>query len=340
MGLCVGRHTVKLRNPVYIASTASFVGKKEGDGPLKDYFDYVSNDAMFGERSWEKAESKFFKEAFNLAIQKSGLEEEKIGYMFSGDLLNQCGSSAFGLRDLKIPFFGIYGACSTFGEALSLGAMILDGGFAENIICGEGSHFCSAEKQFRFPLDLGTQRPPTSTWTVTGAGAAVLSADNKNSKIPKITYITTGKIIDMGIKDAANMGAAMAGAACDVLSAHFNETGRSPEDYDVIATGDLGEVGKALVKKYMAEENIVFDNNLTDCGLEIYNNETQDTHSGGSGCGCSAVTFCGYYYKLLMEGKIRKMLLVPTGALLNNDILQQGESIPAIAHAVSIEGDD
>lgn len=340
MGTRVGRYTVKINKPVYVVSTAAFVGEKEGEGPLKDYFDYVSKDAMFGEKSWEKAESRFFKEAFNLAIKKSGLEEEKIDYMFSGDLLNQCGGSTFGLRELKIPFFGIYGACSTFGEALSLGAMAVDGGFAENVLCGAGSHFCSAEKQFRFPLELGTQRPPTATWTVTGAGAAVISSQKPNFKAPKITYITTGKIIDMGIKDSANMGAAMAGAACDVLSAHFKETGRDPKYYDVIATGDLGEVGKALVKKYMAEENIVFDNNLTDCGLEIYDNETQDTHSGGSGCGCSAVTFCGYYYKLLNEGKIRKMLLIPTGALLNNDISQQGETIPAIAHAVSIERRD
>ena len=319
MGTRVGRHTVKIEKPVHIVSTASYVGKKEGEGPIKDYFDYII---------------EFFKKAFETALEKSGKKFEDIDYMLAGDLLNQCGGSTFGLRDFKIPFFGIYGACSTFGEAISLGSMLMDGGFAENILCGAGSHFCSAEKQFRFPLELGTQRPPTATWTVTGAGAVVLSTEKKG---PRVTYVTTGKIIDMGIKDAANMGAAMAGAACDVLSAHFNETGRKPDYYDVIATGDLGNVGKALVKKYLAEENIVFNNNLTDCGIEIFDGEKQDTHCGGSGCACSAVTFSGYFYNLLMNKKIKNILLVPTGALMNTDISQQGETIPSIAHAVAIE---
>ena len=334
MGKRIGRHTVKIDKPLYIVSAASFVGKKEGEGPLKDYFDYVSDDVMFGEKSWEKAESKFFKSAFSSAIEKSGKKPDDMNYMLAGDLLNQCGGSTYGLRDLKIPFLGIYGACSTFGEAVSLGSMLIDGGFAENIVCGAGSHFCSAEKQFRFPLELGTQRPPTSTWTVTGAGAVVLSTSGFG---PKVTYVTTGKIVDMGVKDAANMGAAMAGAACDAIAAHFKETGRTTDYYDVVATGDLGTTGKAIIKKYLAEENLMFDGNLTDCGIEIFDSEKQDTHSGGSGCACSAVTFSGYYYKLLMEKKIKNILLIPTGALINTTVSQQGESIPSIAHAVAIE---
>ncbi len=332
----IGRHTVKIEKPVYIISAASYAGKKEGEGPLGKYFDFVAKDIMLGEKSWEKAESMFFKKAFETALQKAEKNFDDIDYLLAGDLLNQCGGSTFGLRDFKIPYFGIYGACSTFGEAISLGSMLIDGGFGKNILCGAGSHFCSAEKQFRSPLELGTQRPPTSTWTVTGSGAVVLSSEGSG---PRVTYVTTGRIIDMGIKDSGNMGAAMAGAACDVIEAHFNETGRTPDYYDVIATGDLGDVGKALVKKYAGEAGIIFNNNLTDCGIEIFDNETQDTHCGGSGCACSAVTFSGYFYKKLLKKEIKNILLIPTGALMNTDISQQGETIPAIAHAVAIEAE-
>ncbi len=330
----LGQQTVKLNTPPVIISAASIVGKKEGDGPLGRFFDRVISKADFGEESWEKAESKFVKETVGLCIEKSGVKVSDIDYIFSGDLLNQCCGSTFGLRDYGIPFFGLFGACSTFGESLVLGSMAIDGGFAKKVVCSAGSHFCSAEKQFRFPLEMGTQRPPSSTWTVTGVGSVVLSRKGDG---PKITHVTAGKIVDMGVNDANNMGAAMAPAAAEVISKHLRDTHRKADYYDVIATGDLGYVGRSLLRKLLEEEGFLFDDNLTDCGIEIFDREKQDTHSGGSGCGCSATTYCGYYHTLLNSGKIKKLLLVPTGALMSTTTSQQGETIPSIAHAVAIE---
>ena len=330
----IGKQTVKLNMPPVIISTASIVGKKEGEGPLSGYFDRKIDKADFGAESWEKAESKFVSETVSLCLEKAGLKAGDIDYAFSGDLLNQCCGSTFGLRDFNIPYFGLFGACSTFGESLSLGAMAVDGGYAQKVVCNAGSHFCSAEKQFRFPLEMGTQRPPSSTWTVTGVGAAILA---KKGDGPKITHITTGTIVDMGIKDANNMGAAMAPAAAKVIAAHFNDTHRKPDYYDVIATGDLGYIGRALLRRLLEAEGYLMGDNVTDCGIEIFDREKQDTHSGGSGCACSAVTYCGYYNTLLSHKKIKKLLLVPTGALMSTTTSQQGESIPGIAHAVSIE---
>ena len=330
----LGSQTVLFDNPITITSTASIVGPKEAGGPLAKYFDKCLEDEFWQEKTWEKAESKIIKETVNMSIVKSGVPAEKIDYCFAGDLLNQCISSSFGLRELNIPFYGIFGACSTFGEGIQLASVFIDGGAGENIVCAASSHFCSAEKQFRFPLELGNQRPPTSQWTVTGAGAVVLS---KTGSGPFVTSITTGKIVDMGIKDANNMGAAMAPAALDTLITHFKDTGRNPNYYDGIFTGDLGYIGKEILIENALLKGYNIKNNYNDCGVLMFDKETQDTHSGGSGCACAATVFSGYLYNQLKQKKLKKILLIPTGALTNSTTSQQGESIPGIAHAVSIE---
>ena len=330
----IGKQTVRFANPPSITATASIVGPKEGEGPLAEYFDVISNDALFGTDSWEKAESEMSRQTITMAIKKAGMQSADIQYILAGDLLNQETGSTFGVRDLGIPFFGLFSACSAIGEAMTLGAMIIDGGFANHIVASASSHFCGAEKTFRFPLELGTQRPPTASWTVTGDGAAVLSAKGNG---PYVTAATTGAIVDMGVKDANNMGAAMAPAAADVLVKHFTDLDIRPSHYDVIATGDLGKVGRELLLQLMDEAGYNLHGNHTDCGLMIYDLEKQDVHAGGSGCGCSAATFAGYFYRRLQKGGIKRLLLVPTGALHSVATIQQGESIPAIAHAVAIE---
>ncbi len=269
-----------------------------------------------------------------MAISKSGIPHSDIDFCFAGDLLNQCISSSFGLRETNIPFLGIFGACSTFVESLILGSMTIDGDFATNVLCAASSHFCSAEKQFRFPLELGNQRPPSSQWTVTGAGATLLT---KYGTGPFITSITPGKIVDMGIKDANNMGAAMAGAAQDTLITHFKDTNRKPTYYDAIFTGDLGYIGKDILIDLAESKGYNIKSTYNDCGVLIFDKEKQDTHSGGSGCGCIASVFSGYIYQKLLDKKYKKILLIATGALMNSTTSQQGESIPGIAHAVSIE---
>ena len=331
----IGKQTVRLAEGVTILSAASTVGPKEAEGPLGKYFDQTVEDSFFGEKSWELAESKFVEKNMGLAIQKANLKAKDVDYILCGDLLNQCTGSTFGIKNLEIPFFGLFGACSTMGESMSLGAMLIDGGFANHVLTGASSHFCAAEKQFRFPLPLGTQRPPTATWTVTGDGAVVLSRKGEG---PKITEITTGKIVDMGVTDANNMGAAMAPAAAALLKAHFEDTGRTPQEYDVIATGDLGTVGRQLVVELLKKEGYDMDSRYTDCGIEIFDAEKQDTHAGGSGCACSAVTFCAYFYPKLVSGEIGRMLFIPTGALMSPTSSQQGQPIPGIAHGVVIEG--
>ena len=273
----IGKQTVKFDAPPTIVQTASIVGPKEADGPLASYFDNCLEDEFWGENSWEKAESKIIKETVNTVVSKSGLPSDKIDYCFAGDLLNQCISSSFGLRELNIPFFGIFGACSTFVEALMLGAIFTESGAGENVICAASSHFCSAEKQFRFPLELGNQRPQSAQWTVTGSGAAIVS---KNGTGPYITHITPGKIVDMGIKDANNMGAAMAPAALDTLLTNFKDTGRAPSYYDVILTGDLGHVGKEILIELAETKGYNIKSNYNDCGVLIFDKEKQDTHSG------------------------------------------------------------
>lgn len=330
----LGKQTIKFDTPPTITSTACIVGPKEADGPLATYFDKCLDDEFWGEETWEKAESKIIKETVSLAVAKSSIASQSIDYCFAGDLLNQCISSSFGLRELNIPFFGVFGACSTFVESMSLGSVFIDGGAAENVLCATSSHFCSAEKQFRFPLELGNQRPPTSQWTVTGSGAAVLS---KSGNGPYITHITPGKIVDLGIKDANNMGAAMAPAAVDTLLTHFQDTGRAPSYYDLILTGDLGHIGKDITIDMMKTHGYNIKSNYNDCGVLIFDKEAQDTHSGGSGCACCGTVFSGYVFKQLQQKKVQKVLLVATGALTNSTSAQQGETIPGIAHAVSIE---
>lgn len=329
----IGLQTVKFANPPSIKATATIVGPKEGEGPLKDYFDLILNDNLYQEKSWEKAERKMLKEAIEMVINYSKEPEANIEYLIAGDLLNQIISSSFAARDLGLPFFGIYGACSSMTEGLSLGAMLIDGGFAENLVVATASHFCTAERQFRSPLEHGNQRPPTAQWTVTGAGAAVLSSKPGNLKI---TYATTGRVIDMGSTDANDMGTAMAPAAVDTIVQHFNDAGRTPEDYDLIITGDLASVGKAITEKLLKEKGYDVSNNYTDCGVMIFSPE-QDVHAGASGCGCAAVVTCGYLLKEMQKGRYNRVLLVATGALLSSTSTQQGDTIPCVAHAVSIE---
>ena len=329
----IGKQTIKFDNPPSILETACIVGPKESDGPLAQFFDQCLEDEMWGEETWEKAESKIIKETVNTVINKSNIPSSQIEYCFAGDLLNQCISSSFGLRELNIPFFGIFGACSTFVEGLSLASVFVENGI-NYALCSASSHFCSSEKQFRFPLELGNQRPPTAQWTVTGAGSAIIA---KNGQGPFITHITTGKIVDMGIKDANNMGAAMAPAALDTLLTHFKDTGRAPTYYDAILTGDLGHIGKDILIDLSKNAGYNIKSVYNDCGVLIFNKEKQDTHSGGSGCGCCASVFSGYVFKQLKEKKLKKVLLIATGALMNSMSSQQGESIPGIAHAISIE---
>ena len=329
----IGKQTIKFDNPPTILECASIVGPKEAQGPLAKYFDQTLEDEFWGEKTWEKAESKIIKETVNTVITKSGISASEIDCMFAGDLLNQCISSSFGLRDVGIPFFGVFGACSTFVESMCLGAIAIES-FAKNVLCATSSHFCSAEKQFRFPLELGNQRPPTSQWTVTGSGAAIVA---KNGTGPFITHVTPGKIVDMGIKDSNNMGAAMAPAALDTLIAHFKDTGRKPSYYDAIITGDLGHIGKEIVTEMASSKGYNIKSNYNDCGVLIFDKQKQDTHSGGSGCACCGTVFSGYFFKQLKDKKINKILLIATGALTNSTSTQQGESIPGIAHAIAIE---
>lgn len=330
----LGSQTIRLLNPPSIIATGTIVGSKEGEGPLGEYFDTILEDDLFGEDSWEMAESKMIEESVKAALSTAKLNTADMEYMIGGDLLNQIMSTSFAARNLQIPFFGIYGACSNTTESLSLASMMVDGGYADKVIITASSHFSSAERQYRFPLESGNQRPLTSQWTVTGSGAAIVSAVGEG---PYITYVTTGKVVDFGIKDAANMGAAMAPAAVDTIKAHLDDTGFKPEDYDLIITGDLGKIGHEITMELLEKEGYDLTNIFKDCGVEIYDHEKQDTHSGGSGCGCSAVVFCGYLYDQLKSKNLNRILLVATGALLSSTSSLQGESIPSIAHAVTIE---
>lgn len=336
MGKRMGKQTVKLQNGAYIKSAASIAGQKEGQGPLKNHFDVILKDGEWGEETWEKTESKMQREAVKIAINKACLTPEDINYVFAGDLLNQCIGAGFAMRELNIPFFGLYGACSTMVESMSLAAMTIDGGFADYAAAVTSSHFCTAERQYRTPLEYGGQRTPTAQWTVTGSGCALLSARGGG---PKITHVTTGKIIDFGVKDANNMGGAMAPAALDTLKAHFEDTGRKPDFYDLIVTGDLGTVGREILTEQMSAAGYDISKNYGDCGCMIFNIKEQDVHAGGSGCGCIGITFCGYILELMREGKLKNVLLTATGALLSPTSTLQGESIPSIAHAVAIEAE-
>ena len=324
-----------MQNKVSIISSASIVGRKEGEGPLSNHFDLILEDSEWGEESWEKTESKLQRESVLTAIRKANIAQNQLNYIFAGDLLNQCIGSVFGLRDLAVPFFGLFGACSTMAEGISLGAMVTDGGFSDYCACVTSSHFCTAERQFRMPLEYGGQRPSTSQWTVTGSGAVILSNCGGG---PYVGYVTAGKIIDMGIKDPNNMGAAMAPAAVDTLIAHFNDTGRKPDFYDLIVSGDLGSVGKSIVIEMMQKSGYSMKN-YNDCGCMIFDLDKQQVNAGGSGCGCGAATLCGYILENMKNKTYKNVLFMATGALMSPTTTLQGESIPSIAHAISISND-
>ena len=316
-----------------MVGSASVVGKKEGEGPLASTFDHISQDDSFGERTWEKAESAMQKLALAAALNKAGLSVSALDYLLAGDLLNQCIGSGFAVRGQDVPFFGLYGACSTMAESLSLAALLLDGGFGARAAAMTSSHFCSAERQYRTPLEYGGQRTPTAQWTVTGSGCLILAREGQG---PYVTHVTIGKIVDKGIKDAANMGAAMAPAAYSTIAAHFQDTGRKPSDYDLIVTGDLGKLGRDIVADWFHRDGMDLKN-LTDCGTLIYDLEGQDVHCGGSGCGCSAVVLAGFLLDGMKQGRWRRILFCGTGALLSPTSSQQGESIPSICHAVALD---
>lgn len=321
-------------SPPVIRAFASVVGEKEGQGPLREYFDFISPDDRFGESSWEKAESAMLKHCFSLCCDKAGIAERALEYVFTGDLLNQCMGSAYAFKDSGIPYFGLYGACSTMGESLTLAAMAIDGGFANTVMTATSSHFCSSERQFRFPLEYGGQRTPSAQWTVTGAGALILTSGGNG---PAVTCATTGRIVDAGIDDANNMGAAMAPAAFDTLKAHFADTGRTPSYYDLIVTGDLGAYGHDNLEELFRRDGMSLGAHYGDCGLLIFDRSSQDVHAGGSGCGCSASVFCSYILKGMLGGKWRKVLFAPTGALMSPTSSQQGVGIAGICHAVAVE---
>ena len=329
----LGNQTVRFATSPYIISRASVVGTKEGEGPLKDTFDMIVSDDKMGQVSWDLAEGAFQKTAVEIALKKAGLGNKDIEYILSGDLQNQCAATHYGLRETNIPFLGLYGACSTMVESLSVGSMIICGGYAERVVCLTSSHFCSAEKQYRNPLEYGGQRTPTAQWTATASGAAILAKEGIG---PRITHITTGKIVDKGISDVSNMGAAMAPAALDTITAHFKDTGRTPEDYDLILTGDLGVTGSEILCELIKKDGYDIEKKHNDCGKMLYNIESQDVHAGGSGCGCCASVLCGHILTELEKGNYKNILVAATGALMNPLTVLQGESIPTISHAIAI----
>lgn len=329
----LGNQTIAFSSPPSIIGYGNAVGKKEGEGPLSSYFDYICPDDAFNEDSWEKAESTMQKKALSYAMKLANTSATNIDYICGGDLLNQCIATGYSVRSQKIPFFGLYGACSTMAESLILASMILDGKFGEKVVAMTSSHFCSAERQYRTPLEYGGQRTPTAQWTTTGSGAVVLCEHGSG---PYITHATVGKIVDKGITDVNNMGAAMAPSAYHTLRTHFEDTGRSPSDYDLIVTGDLGALGKEIVIDFFSKDGVNLQANYNDCGVLLFDLEKQDMHAGGSGCGCSAVVLTGYLLKEMHLGRWNNILFCGTGALHSPTSIMQGESIPGICHAVAI----
>ncbi|MDO4169620.1 MAG: stage V sporulation protein AD [Lachnospiraceae bacterium] len=333
----IGKQSIEFENPPYLLSSSSVVGQKESEGPLGKLFDEIVEDPMAGQGNWEEGESEFMKRAISLAIKKAGLKTEQIRYLFAGDLLGQLIATSFGVKDFEIPLFGIYGACSSAGEGLSLASMTVAAGYAKYAVVASSSHFGSAEKQFRFPLEYGNQRPLSSTWTVTGSGAFVVSKEKSDVQI---SGITTGKIMDYGIKDSMNMGAAMAPAAAQVIYQHLRDFGRRPEDYDHIITGDLGTIGQEILIRLLKENDYDISKQHMDCGIEIFSPEAQDTNAGGSGCACSAVTLSAMVLPAIQRGEWKRVLFVPTGALLSTVSFNEGQSVPGIAHGVLLERSD
>ena len=330
-----GRQSFSLANPPVITAWASVAGKKESEGPLAHTFDIKNRDTYFGQKTWEQAEKYMQQQALKKLAEKAGMAQTDFDLVFSGDLLNQCIGSSFTLRNLGIPHLGLYGACSTMAESLLMASMAVGGGFADKVVAMTSSHFASSERQYRFPLGYGGQRTPTAQWTVTGSGAALVRSEGKG---PSITACTIGTVTDLGIKDANNMGAAMAPAAYSTIRAHFEDMKTAPEDFDLIVTGDLGQLGKEMLLELAKREGVSLGGKLTDCGTMVFDNTKQDVHAGGSGCGCSAITLCGYLLGQLSTGKLKKILFCGTGALLSPTSAQQGLPIPGVCHAVCLTG--
>lgn len=332
----VGSGSLCFAKAPFIIGTASVVGTKEGEGPLADAFDCIGPDDKFGQQTWEAAESSLQKEALTLALGKADQKPEDMRYLFAGDLLGQLIASSFGLKTFEIPLFGLYGACSTCGEVLALSAMTVAAGYADRVAAVTSSHFASAEKQFRFPLEYANQRPVSATWTVTGGGAFILSKDAKQP-LAKVAGVTTGKIVDYGIKDSMNMGAVMAPAAAELIAQNLTDFKRKPEDYDRIITGDLGEVGQQILFDLLLKKGMDIRKQHEDCGMLIFDSQTQGTGSGGSGCGCAASVLSAYFLPKLASGELKRILFVPTGALLSTVSFNEGQTIPGIAHGVVLE---
>lgn len=330
----IGARTIGFEEMPSIIGYASVAGKKESEGPLGSVFDKLIFDSYDGFDTYEQAESQFQTEAVSLALEKSGVSAQDVDYIFAGDLLNQCVGSSFGLKSFNIPYLGQYGACSTMAQGLIMAAVFVEGGAASTAMCVTSSHFCSAERQYRFPLEYGGVRTPTAQWTVTGAGSCVLKNDKKG---PCVARATVGRIVDLGVKDANNMGAAMAPAAAQTIKDYFTDTNTSPKDYDLILTGDLGEVGSASLYDLLLMENIDIRNNHNDCGLMIFDRKKQDVHAGGSGCGCAGSVFCSKILNSINDGRLKNILFIATGALMSPTTSGQGSSIPSIAHLVNIK---
>lgn len=325
--------TIKFKKQPKIIGSYSIVGPKEGEGNFKDYFDYIMKNDFFGEKTYEKAERKMVESAITGAIEKAKIPFKSVNVLVAGDLLNQIISSSYAARAFNFPYIGVYGACSTMAESMAVGAILVDGGYFDNVVCSTASHFSTAERQYRFPLELGNQRPPVSQWTVTGAGSCVLSL---NGEGPRITMATFGKVIDWGVVDVNNMGAAMAPSAMDTMLNHFKNTKTTVDDYDLIVTGDLGKLGSEILVDLMEENGIKLGINYGDCG-QMYYRRDQKTLCGGSGCACSATVFNSYIMKKLQSGELKRVLFMPTGALLSTTATQQGESIPGVCHAIVVE---
>lgn len=330
-----GKQSFRPGIPVILTEWASVAGKKESEGPLGQEYDITSEDTYFGQSSWEQAEKKMQQIALDAISEKKQLQNSDYDLVLSGDLLNQCIGSSFSLRNQNIPHLGLYGACSTMAESLLVGTMAVGGGFMRRAVAMTSSHFASSERQYRFPLGYGGQRTPTAQWTVTGAGAVLMESHGNG---PQISGATVGTVIDLGIQDANNMGSAMAPAAFQTIRSHFDDFSLSETDFDWIVTGDLGQLGKEMLVDIALREGIHLEDKLKDCGCMVFDNTSQDVHSGGSGCGCSAIALCSYWLKRLQSGELKRILFCGTGALLSPTSTQQGESIPGVCHAVSICG--
>lgn len=329
----IGKYTIGFEDTPIITGFGAVAGKKEANGPLKNNFDKIFYDPRAGQSTFEKAESRFQQEAVGVALTKAQKKAEDIDFIFAGDLLNQCISSSYGLKDYNIPYLGQYGACSTMAQGLIMASVMVGSGGANCAVCVTSSHFCSAERQYRFPLEYGGQRTPTAQWTVTGSGSCVVENNGKGIAVRRATV---GKIVDLGVSDLNNMGAAMAPAAAKTLLEFFNDTDTKPKDYDLILTGDLGKVGTGCLYELMSKEGLNIKHNHKDCGLMIFDIEKQDVHAGGSGCGCAGSVLCSTILPEILKGKYNNILFMATGALMSPTSSMQGETIPSVAHLVNL----